>query len=108
MKTIQQRSVDAAVQQACALAAQVLRACPSALITDLDGTLSPIVFAPEEASVLPRCRRALQRPRGQVDLMAVGVVGPESPPEVADRADVVLAGPEQVEVFLEELVKALG
>jgi len=71
VKTIQQRSVDAAVQQACALAAQVLRAHPSALITDLDGTLSPIVFTPEEASVLPGCRRALEGLRDRLDLVAV-------------------------------------
>jgi hypothetical protein len=40
--------------------------------------------------------------------LAVGVVSPESPPELTDRADVVLAGPEQVEVFLEKMVEALG
>jgi len=105
---MQQRSVDAAVQQACALAAQVLRAHSSALITDLDGTLSPIVFAPEAASVPMGCRRALRRLRDQADLMAVAVVGPESPPELGDRAGVMLAGAEQVEVLLEELVEVLG
>lgn len=68
---MQQRLVDSAVQQACALAAQVLRVRPSALITDLDGTLSTIVSAPEEASVLPGCRRALERLRDQLDLVAV-------------------------------------
>jgi len=68
---MRQRLVYLAVQQACALAAQVLRSRPSALITDLDGTLSPIVFAPEEASVLPGCRRALERLRDQLDLVAV-------------------------------------
>jgi trehalose 6-phosphate phosphatase len=68
---MQQRLADAAVQQACARAAQVLGARPSALITDLDGTLCPIVSAPEEASVLPGCRRALDSLRGQLDLVAV-------------------------------------
>jgi len=44
------------------------------------------------------------------DLLAlsVGVAGPESPSELADRADVLLAGPEQVEAFLQELVETLG
>jgi trehalose 6-phosphate phosphatase len=63
--------VDLSVQQACALAAQVLSARPSALVSDLDGTLSPIVPTPEEASVLPGCRRALERLRGRLDLVAV-------------------------------------
>ena len=59
------------MQQACALAAQVLSARPSALVSDLDGTLSPIVPTPEEASVLPGCRRALERLRHRLDLVAV-------------------------------------
>jgi trehalose 6-phosphate phosphatase len=63
--------LDLSVQQACALAAQVLNARPSALVSDLDGTLSPIVPTPEEASVLPGCRRALERLRGRLDLVAV-------------------------------------
>jgi len=48
--------------------------------------------------------------RQREDLLAlsVGVAGPESPSELADRADVLLAGPEQVEAFLQELVETLG
>ena len=68
---MQRCSVDAAVQQACALAAQALRGRPSALVTDLDGTLSPIVSVPEQAAVLPGCRRALDRLRQRLDLVAV-------------------------------------
>ena len=71
MKTMQRHPVDLSVQQACALAAQVLSARPSALVSDLDGTLSPIVSTPEEASVLPGCRRALERLLDRIDLVAV-------------------------------------
>jgi len=68
---MQQYPVDLSVQQACALAAQVLSARPSALVSDLDGTLSPIAPTPEEASVLPGCRRALERLRDRLDVVAV-------------------------------------
>jgi len=68
---MQRYPVDLAVQQACALAAQVLSARPSALVSDLDGTLSPIAPTPEEASVLPGCRRALERLRDRLDVVAV-------------------------------------
>jgi trehalose 6-phosphate phosphatase len=71
VKTVQRHPVDLSVQQACALAAQVLSARPSALISDLDGTLSPIVSTPEEASVPLGCRRALERLRDRLDLVAV-------------------------------------
>ena len=59
------------MQQACALAAQVLSAHPSALVSDLDGTLSAIAPTPEEAFVLPGCRRALERLKDRLDLVAV-------------------------------------
>ena len=49
----------------------VLRARPSALISDVDGTLSPIVSSPQEAEVLPECRRALAKLAGSLDLVAV-------------------------------------
>ena len=68
---MQRYPVDLAVQQACALAAQVLSARPSALVSDLDGTLSPIAPTPEEASVPPGSRRALERLRERLDVVAV-------------------------------------
>jgi hypothetical protein len=68
---MQRYSVDHAVQAACVLATQVLSAHPSGLVTDLDGTISPIASAPEQARVLPGCRRALERLRGRLDLVAV-------------------------------------
>ena len=68
---MQRHPADLSVKQACALAAQVLSARPSALVSDLDGTLSPIVSTPEEASVLPGCRRALERLRDRLDLVAI-------------------------------------
>ena len=68
---MQRYSVDHAVLQACVLATQVLTAHPSGLVTDLDGTISPIASAPEQAHVLPGCRRALKRLRGRLELVAV-------------------------------------
>jgi trehalose 6-phosphate phosphatase len=68
---MQRHLVDLSVLQACALAAQVLSARPSALASDLDGTLSPIAPTPEEASVPPGCRRALESLRDRIDLVAV-------------------------------------
>jgi trehalose 6-phosphate phosphatase len=68
---MERHSVDLAVQQACALAAQVLSARPSALVSDLDGTLSPIAPTPEQAYVLPGCRRSLERLKDRLELVAV-------------------------------------
>jgi trehalose 6-phosphate phosphatase len=68
---MQPHPLNLAVQQACVLAAQVLRVHPSALVTDLDGTLSPIAPTPEEASVLPGCRHALHSLRDRLGLVAV-------------------------------------
>jgi trehalose 6-phosphate phosphatase len=68
---MERHSVDLAVQQACALAAQVLSARPSALVSDLDGTLSPIALTPEQAYVLPGCQRSLERLKDRLDLVAV-------------------------------------
>lgn len=41
------------------------------LVTDIDGTISPIVARPEEAQVLPRARQALERLRYRLALVAV-------------------------------------
>jgi trehalose 6-phosphate phosphatase len=41
------------------------------LVTDIDGTISPIVGRPEEAYVLPTAREALARLRGLIALVAV-------------------------------------
>ena len=59
------------LEEAVAAAAQVVRERPSALISDIDGTLSPIVASPEEAVVLPECRRALHALATRLDLVAV-------------------------------------
>jgi len=48
-----------------------LRARPAALVTDIDGTLSPIAPSPEEAEVLPECRRALADLAKVLHLVAV-------------------------------------
>jgi trehalose 6-phosphate phosphatase len=59
------------LQEAVAAAARALRRRPSALISDIDGTLSPIAASPEEAVVLPECRRALEALAARLDLVAV-------------------------------------
>lgn len=55
-----------------------LRACraalarrPAGLLTDLDGTISPIVLNPSHAAVLPGCRVALAAFAQQLDIVAV-------------------------------------
>jgi trehalose 6-phosphate phosphatase len=68
---MQRHTVDHAVQQACVLATQVLSVHPSGLVTDLDGTISPIASAPEGARVLPGCRRGLEGLRERLDVVAV-------------------------------------
>jgi trehalose 6-phosphate phosphatase len=47
------------------------RAKPSGIFVDIDGTLSPIVPAPEEANVLPICRRALAELAALLDLVVI-------------------------------------
>jgi trehalose 6-phosphate phosphatase len=49
----------------------VLRLRPAALISDIDGTLSPIVPSPEKAMVLPECLSALRSLAQSVDLVAI-------------------------------------
>ncbi|MBI2755185.1 MAG: trehalose-phosphatase [Chloroflexi bacterium] len=44
---------------------------PSALVTDVDGTISPIVAVPSQARVLPAARDALRRLRRRLQLVAV-------------------------------------
>jgi len=44
---------------------------PSALLSDLDGTLSPIAASPEAAEVLPLCRESLASLPSCLDLVAV-------------------------------------
>jgi trehalose 6-phosphate phosphatase len=43
----------------------------SALVTDVDGTISPVVARPEEAIVLPKARDALRGLRDVLDVVAV-------------------------------------
>ncbi len=62
---------DAALGITVATAMEVLRARPAGLVTDFDGTLSPIAPTPEEAFVLPDCRTSLRQLARQLDLVAV-------------------------------------
>jgi trehalose 6-phosphate phosphatase len=49
----------------------LLREAPFGLITDLDGTISPIAETPAGAVVSPMCRRHLEAIAARVDLVAV-------------------------------------
>lgn len=49
----------------------LLREAPFGLITDLDGTISPIVETPAEAAVSPACRRQLEAIAARGTLVAV-------------------------------------
>ncbi len=60
-----------AVASAVSSAIEVLHAVPSALVTDIDGTISRIVAHPEDATVSPRVREALRRLASKLDLVAV-------------------------------------
>jgi len=59
------------VEEACARALLTLAVRPAALISDIDGAISPIVKAPQEAYVLDACRDALRRLAEQLDLVAI-------------------------------------
>lgn len=48
-----------------------LRNRPSAIFTDIDGTISPIVPTPSEAVVDPGCRSALRRIAPHIDLLCI-------------------------------------
>jgi trehalose 6-phosphate phosphatase len=60
-----------AVEDAVAAALTVLGQKPSALVTDIDGTLSRIVARPEDAKVEERARLGARRLAGLLDLVAV-------------------------------------
>jgi trehalose 6-phosphate phosphatase len=59
------------VEDAVEAALTVLGEKPSALITDVDGTLSRIVSRPEAATVEETAKASLRRLAGQLDLVAV-------------------------------------
>jgi trehalose 6-phosphate phosphatase len=69
-----------------------LRHRPSGLVTDVDGTISPIALDPAKSFVLPGCRDALASLRGSLDFVAV-LTGRE--PQVARQ----LVGLEGIEYF---------
>jgi trehalose 6-phosphate phosphatase len=63
--------VPAGVIALVRLALETLAEAPSALITDIDGTISPIVARPEDASVSPGVRRSLEALAKRLALVAV-------------------------------------
>ncbi len=50
---------------------QVLQHTPSALLTDIDGTISPMARTPDEATVLPKAKDALERLRDRLALVGI-------------------------------------
>lgn len=59
------------VEAAAAACQEVLGHRPAALLTDLDGTISPIADDPAAAFVLPSCRAALASLADRLELVAV-------------------------------------
>lgn len=57
---------------------EMLSRRPSALLTDVDGTLSRIVPRPEDASVEPEISRSLEALRSKIDLIAVITARPQA------------------------------
>jgi trehalose 6-phosphate phosphatase len=49
----------------------VLRHAPAALLTDIDGTISPMARTPDEAVVLPKAKDALERLRHHLALVGI-------------------------------------
>jgi len=49
----------------------LVREAPFGLITDLDGTISPLTGTPAEATISPACRRCLEAIAGRAALVAV-------------------------------------
>ncbi len=65
------RALRDGVEAAVAQALEVLRSRPSALITDVDGTISPIVPRPEDAFVRDGTKASLRALAARLDLVAV-------------------------------------
>lgn len=69
--------LTSSVEEAVAACLAVLRHTPAAVVTDIDGTISPIAPTPAEAAVDPAARAALERLAGS--LAAVAVVSGRAP-----------------------------
>jgi trehalose 6-phosphate phosphatase len=67
MQTARDPSYDSIVDRCL----EVLRHTPSALLTDIDGTISPMARTPDEATVLPKAKDALERLREQISLVGI-------------------------------------
>ena len=61
----------AETDQALALAEEAVAASPAGLVTDLDGTLAPIVTVPSEAALVPGAIEALQALRRRLAVVAI-------------------------------------
>jgi trehalose 6-phosphate phosphatase len=79
---------------------ELLRGGRSGLVTDVDGTISPIVERPESARVLPRAREALACLRDEIALVAVvsGRTAADAR-EMVDVEGVVYVGNHGLEVW---------
>lgn len=67
MASVPRNEFHEAVDQCLA----VLRPQPSGLLTDIDGTISAMARTPDEATVLPLAKEALERLRGMLGLVGV-------------------------------------
>lgn len=66
-----QTTHDPAFESVVARCIDVLRHSPAALLTDIDGTISPMARTPDEAIVLPKAKDALERLRDRIALVGI-------------------------------------
>lgn len=67
MQTSKDPELDSVVDRCI----EVLKRSPAALLTDIDGTISPMARTPDEAAVLPKAQDALDRLRRQLALVGI-------------------------------------
>jgi trehalose 6-phosphate phosphatase len=66
-----QTTHDPAFDSLVAQCIEVLQHSPAALLTDIDGTISPMARTPDEAIVLPKAKDALKRLRERIALVGI-------------------------------------
>lgn len=87
---------------------EALRAKPAGLLTDMDGTLSPIVPTPEDATVHPAMAKALHSLTSKLDL--VGIVtgrAPENSAAIVGLDNILYIGNHGMEDLANGTIRAL-
>ncbi|MCL5109388.1 MAG: trehalose-phosphatase [Chloroflexi bacterium] len=100
--------MEQAADLAVRAALEVLREPPVALLTDVDGTISPIADRPEAARVSPLCRRALAVLAGRLALVAVVSGRPaREAQQLLDLPGIAYVGNHGFEVWREGVLQIL-